>query len=146
MKFKSVLVSVSGAKVDEETVKFACDLGKRNKAKVYVAYVIEIDRTLPVDAEIRGEIQRGESILDEAENVAKKAGWEVEADLLQARESGPALVNEAVECGADLIIIGTVYKTKFGEFSLGETIPYVLKHAPCRVILWWEPLKEEVAG
>ena len=145
MKFKCILVPVSGAKVDEETVRFACDLARRNKAKVYVAYVIEIDRTLPIDAEIESEIRKGEEILNRAEDIAEKAGWEVETDLLQAREGGPALIEEAVECGADLIIIGAVYQTKFGEFSLGETIPYVLKHTPCRVMLWWEPLKEEVA-
>jgi len=83
MKFKSILVSVSGAKVDEETVRFACDLARRNKAKVYVAYVIEIDRTLPIDAEIESEIRKGEEILNRAEDIAEKAGWEVETDLLQ---------------------------------------------------------------
>jgi len=145
MKFKSILVSVSGAKVDDETVRFACDLARRNKAKVYIAYVIEIDRTLPLDAEIESEIQKGEGILNRAEGIAEKAGCEVETDLLQARESGPALIEEARECGADLIIMGAVYQTKFGEFSLGDTIPHVLKHAPCRVMLWWEPLREEVA-
>jgi hypothetical protein len=25
---------------------------------------------------------------------------------------------------------------RFGEFSLGEVVPYVLKNSPCRVILY----------
>lgn len=142
-EFKTILVLASGTKVDEEAVEFACELAKKNKSKLYVAHVIEIDDTLPLDTEIEEKIQKGESILDEAENTVKRAGWKVETELLQARKSGPAIIDEASECGADLIILGTFYEEKFGEFSLGETIPYVLKHAPCRVILWWEPLKEK---
>ena len=29
-----------------------------------------------------------------------------------------------------------LYKVRFGEFSLGEVAPYVLKNSPCRVILY----------
>ena len=31
--------------------------------------------------------------------------------------------------------MGIGYKRKFGEFDLGQTAPYVLKNAPCRVWL-----------
>jgi nucleotide-binding universal stress UspA family protein len=43
----------------------------------------------------------------------------------------------------DLIAIGAGYEKKFGEFNLGETIPYVLKNAPCRVLICREPIPEE---
>jgi nucleotide-binding universal stress UspA family protein len=33
----------------------------------------------------------------------------------------------------DLILLGVTYKRRFGEFDLGRTAPFVLKHAPCRV-------------
>ena len=33
----------------------------------------------------------------------------------------------------DLILLGITYKKRFGEFDLGQTAPFVLKHAPCRV-------------
>jgi nucleotide-binding universal stress UspA family protein len=76
--------------------------------------------------------------------VAKKRSCNVETELLQAREVGPALVEEAVERGIDLIIIGTNYKTPFGEFSLGDTAPYILKNAPCRVWLCRKSIPEEL--
>ena len=46
--------------------------------------------------------------------------------------------DEAVEWGADLIVMGLPYKRRFGEFNLGKTVPYVLKNATCRVMLFRE--------
>jgi nucleotide-binding universal stress UspA family protein len=60
----------------------------------------------------------------------------MDTDLLQAREPGPAIVDLTKERGADLIIIGIDYKTRFGQFDLGNVVPYILKNAPCRVILY----------
>jgi nucleotide-binding universal stress UspA family protein len=52
-------------------------------------------------------------------------------------------VDEAIERGVDLIVIGLSYKKKFGEFSLGSTVPYVLRNAPSWVIICREPIPEE---
>ena len=46
------------------------------------------------------------------------------------------IIDEAVERGVDLILMGISYKRRFGQFSLGNVIPYVLKNAPCPVILY----------
>jgi len=46
-----------------------------------------------------------------------------------------------VEQGIDLIIIGMPYKKRFGEFELGTIVPYVLKNAPCRVLIWREAIE-----
>jgi nucleotide-binding universal stress UspA family protein len=103
--------------------------------------VIEVKRSLPLDADIESETEKGEKILDHAERIAAEADYEVETELLQAREVGPAIVDEAVERGVDLIIMGVNYKKRFGEWNLGSTVPYVLKNAPCRVLLWREAIK-----
>ena len=135
-----ILVSVKGTKADEETIRLACSLAKKNKSKVYVVYVIEVERSLPLDAELEPEIKKGEELLNHAERLAEEQDCEVETELLQAREVGPALVDEAIERGINMIIIGMEYKQRFGEFSLGSTVPYVLKNAPCRVLVCREPI------
>jgi len=137
--FKKILVAVNGTNVDEEIVGLACALAIRDKAQVFVTYVIQLDRSLPLDAEDKAAVARGERALDAAEAYAERWDCEISTDLLQARAVGPALVNEAAEKAADLLIIGMDYKTRFGEFSLGDIAPYVLKHAPCRVLLLREP-------
>ena len=140
MEFKNIIVPVNGGPVDEETVKLACRLAKPDKAKLCAVHVIPIDRTLPLDAEVESEVQRGEAILDRAENVAKSRNYSMETDLLQAREPGPAIVDLTREREADLILIGIDYKTRFGQFDLGNVVPHVLKNAPCPVILYHQYL------
>jgi len=136
MEFKKILVPIAGTEVDEEAMKLACRLGKKDKGKVWAVSVIAVKRALPLDAEIDSEIQSAEDVLDRVERVAEEEDFEVETDVLQAREAGPAIVDEAVERGVDLILMGIKYKRRFGQFSLGSVVPYVLKNAPCPVILY----------
>ena len=143
MQPKKVLIPVSGTKADEEAVRLSCRLARKGGGKIYVTYVIQVERTLPLDAEVKPEIDKAEQVLDQAEIIAEEHDCNVETDLLQSREIGPAIVDEAIERGVDLITMGVSYEKKFGEFSLGETIPYVLKNAPCWVLLCREPIPEE---
>ena len=138
MEFRKILVPVSGTPADEQAIRLACRLAKKDKSKIKAVYVLTIKRTLPLEAEIGPEISRAEELLDHVETIAEEADCEIDTDLLQAREVGPALIDEAVEQEVDLILMGVHYKTRFGQFSLGNVIPYVLKNAPCRVILYHE--------
>jgi len=138
-KFTHILVPVSGQDVDKEALQLACGIAKDNKSKIYVVYVIEVKRSLPLDAELEPEIHRAEEALRRAEDIADMAEWEVKTDLLQAREAGPAIVDEAQEHNSDLIVMGVNYKRRFGEFHLGSNVPYVLKNAPCHVLLLRQP-------
>ena len=136
MEFHRILVPVIGTEADEEAIKLACRLAKKDKGKVCAVYVITVKRVLPLDAEIESEIRKAEGILDHVGSIAEEQGYEVETDLLQAREAGPTIVDEAVEREVDLILMGVKYHRRFGQFSLGDIVPYVLKNAPCRVILY----------
>ena len=141
MEFHKILVPVSGTEADGEAMRLACRLAKKNKAKIWAVYIIAVKRSLPLDAEIESEIKKAEEILDHVESVAEEQDFEVETDLLQAREVAPSIVDEAVERGADLILMGVTYKKRFGQFSLGNVVPYVLKNAPCHVILYHQPIE-----
>ena len=142
MDFKRILVAINGTKIDETVIQFACNIAKQSKGKVYVTYVIQLDRTLPLDADVEPAVQQAEQVLASAEHCAQDHKYKVSTDLLQARAVGPAIVNEAAERGADIIILGMAYKTHFGEFSLGEIVPYVLRHALCHVLI----LRESVTS
>ena len=134
--YTKFLVPVTGKKADDDIVRTACVLARRSKGKVYVVHVIQVSRALPLDAEVQPETQSGESVLANAEKIADMMDSQVETEILQARETGPAIVDEAVERGVDMIIMGLEYKKPFGEFDMGDTVPYILRNAPCRVLLW----------
>ena len=140
MDFHNILVPVIGTEADEEAIKLACGLAKKNKGKIWAVYIIAVKRALPLDAEIEPEIRKAEGILDHIEDIAGEQDYEIKTDLLQAREVAPSIVDEAVEREVDLILIGVTYKKRFGQFTLGDVVPYVLKNAPCRVILYHQPI------
>jgi nucleotide-binding universal stress UspA family protein len=136
MEFHKILVPVNGTEADDEAVRLACRLAKKDKGNIWAVCVITVRRSLPLDAEIESEINKSETILDHAQSIAEEEEYEIETDLLQAREVGPTIVDEALEREADLILIGIEYKRHFGQFSLGSVVPYVLENAPCRIILF----------
>lgn len=130
-----ILVPVNGNPTDDEAIGLACEIARRGKCAVFAIYVIEVKRTLPLDVDLPPEAAKGDTVLGRAEHVADEFGIELETEILQARDVGTAIVDEALEREVDLIVMGIGYKRKFGEFDLGHSAPYVLKNAPCRVWL-----------
>lgn len=138
-----VLILVNGTPIDNDVVKIACRMTAKNHGDIYAIYVIELKRTLPLEAEVEPEIKRGEDVLDHIEHLAHELGRDIDTALLQARDKGPAIVEEAIEREVNTILLGINYEKPFGEFSLGNTLPYVLKNAPCSVLIYREPIPVE---
>ena len=132
-KLRRILVPVNGGEVDEEMVRLAAATAKRVGAQLIIVYVIVVKRTLPLDVTQEDEVTRAEHFVERAEKTAATFEVEYTSEILQARATGPAIVDEAVERDVDLIVMGVTYRKRFGEFYLGLTTPYVLKNAPCRV-------------
>jgi nucleotide-binding universal stress UspA family protein len=134
-----ILVPVSGAHTDAEAVRLGCRLARRGKAKVMVVTVLEIRRSLALGTVQDVEMDKAEEILDTAEKMARELETEIETELLQARDAGPAIVEEIAHWKADLVVVGMPFRLRFGEFHMGRTSPYILRHAPCRALLFREP-------
>jgi nucleotide-binding universal stress UspA family protein len=119
-------------------------MARASKAELVGVHVVEIDWSMPLDMDVAGRSEEIQQILDAAEATAEGAGVKIESVLLQARDVGAALVDEAIERQADVLVVGLAYRTKFGgDFAIGRTIPYVLKNAPCAVWVVREPIPEE---
>ena len=137
------MLALSGGTSDDRIVRLACQLAKPYKAEIVGVHVVEIDWTLPLDADVAGRSEDAQRVLDLAEASAEDVGYRLTPVLLQARDVGAALVDEASERGADLLLLGIAYRTKFGgDFAVGKTIPYVLKNAPAMVWVVREPIPE----
>ncbi|MBI4235929.1 MAG: universal stress protein [Chloroflexi bacterium] len=139
-----ILVPVRGTAGDQQAVLLAGEIARHGKGSLYVVYIIEVPRALPLQASTEEELNQAEAILAEMEEVCGRQHVKVETELLQARQAGPAVVEEAVERGVDLIIMGMSYKRRYGDFTMGETVPYVLEHAPCPVWVLREAMRREV--
>lgn len=134
-KIESALAVVSGAPTDEQVISVARDLTRHCKGRVWALYVIEVPPTLPVDAETPAATALGEAVLERMEERGRALKTKVEGYILQARDTGAAVVREAVERGADVTVIGMPCAERYGSPSLGETVPYLLRHSPNRVVV-----------
>lgn len=132
-QLQSVLVPVNESAASLEAVGIACSLARPRKGRVYVVHVIEVVRSLPLTADMESEARRGEQLLRRAEEVAAQHDYHVTGELLQAREAGQAIVEEARERRVEVVILGVGYKRLIGAFHVGRTADYVLKNAPCQV-------------
>src|SRR5207237_2487794 len=94
-KISHILIPVNGNPEDEVALMLAGGIAKRNKAKVTVVHVVEVQRALPVDAELPAETARGEKVLDGADEQSRHLDVNVTIELLQARQAGPAIIDEA---------------------------------------------------
>ena len=139
MDIDKILVAARGNGVDQVAVELACKIGKKSKAKIYIVYVIEVNRSLPVDAIIKPDMELAEKVLLEAEEYAQDNDFEVDTEIIQAREVGPAIIEVARQNSVDMIIMGITYKKRFGSFTMGNAVPHVLEEAPCRVLICREP-------
>jgi nucleotide-binding universal stress UspA family protein len=131
----SILVPVDGTAACHQALALAADIAKRAKARIHLLYVIEVPRTIALDATLEGELQRAEQALGQAERVAEGHGVNVTGELVQARQAGHAIVDEAVERGVDVVILGIGYNQPYGRFELGREAQYVLEHASAQVWL-----------
>lgn len=144
--FRRVLVALNGATSDARIVRLAARLGRPSDVELIAVHVVEINWRLPLDADVAGSSEDAQRVLDHAESIAEESKQTLEPVLLQARDVAAALVDEAIERDADLVVVGLPYRKRFGgDFAIGRTIPYVLKNAPCAVWVVRDPMPEEAA-
>lgn len=142
--FRRAVVAVNGGRTDAQIVALAAEYARHAKTELVAVHVVEIDWTLPLDADIASHSDEAQRVLDAAEAIAEAAGVGIETVLLQARDVAAAIVDEATEREADLLVLGLPYRRRFGgDFAIGRTVPYVLKNAPCAVWVVREPIPEE---
>lgn len=142
--FRRAVIALNGGSSDSRIVSLMAEQANQQKAELIAVHVVEIDWTLPLDADIAGRSEDVQRVLDIAESIAEDYKVSLVPVLLQARDVGAAIVDETIERDADLLVVGLPYRKRFGgEFAIGRTIPYVLQNAPCAVWVVREPIIEE---
>ena len=134
---RSMLVPVDGSEISEQAFRWGCRTAREYKAELHAVYVVEVPLGLPLEAEIRADIDRGEKILKRIEAIASKEKYKgLQATCLRARQPGPAIVMEAERRQTDLIVLGIPYKRRMGSWDMGPTAEYIFRNTSCQMILW----------
>jgi nucleotide-binding universal stress UspA family protein len=124
--------------VTDRTVALAVQMAQHRNGNVEALAVLEVSFMLPLDARVEEDEQCALALLDRAESVAihTRSSSKVIKRLLKARNAGAAIVREAEEKVVDLIIIANVPVRVRGSMQqIDPTVEYVLKNAPCEVMV-----------
>jgi nucleotide-binding universal stress UspA family protein len=114
-------------------------MAKGARRKVHLVHVIEVPRALPLKAVLTQESDRADKLLNAARDIAERVGCDAITEVVQARDAGHAIVDEAKDHHCSLILIGLVRDGNKIYNDLGKTVSYVLTNAPCRVWLVQDP-------
>jgi nucleotide-binding universal stress UspA family protein len=136
MQPKRVLVALAGTSADPDMLRLVASIAKPAKAEVIGIHVIEVRWNLPLDAVLEPELDRGEELLASAKKVAGQAGFDLDTELLQARDAAAAIVDTAVERKCDLVVVAMPYRKRMGRVYVGKTVENVYLNAPCAVLAY----------
>jgi len=147
--YRHILVPMKLGPIGEEVLATAIKLAEEQSAKVTALYVIKVPLDKRLDAQLSDQEERAAASLAEAAQIGSEHGVEVEGRIVRARALGSAIVEEARERGAGLILMGSSPRWRRQSRFFSPTVDYVLRHAPCEVMVIAYPqgvLEEEAVG
>ena len=137
LEYRRLLVPVLPGRASDDALDIAASLSAERGAQIAAVTVLEIPLELPLSAELPEEETRANRELDEARAIGDSYGVSVIPRLVRGRNAGKEIVREAERRGSEIIVIGAPRKD-FGRRKravFGHTVDYVLKNAPCRVMV-----------
>jgi basic amino acid/polyamine antiporter, APA family len=139
--YRRILVPLLDAKESERAIEIACRLAADHGATVTGLTVIEVPVTLPIDAQMIEEEAEAKRALDVARAIADSYGVSVAVRVVRARDAGEAIVEAARRANTEIIILRAPRKRGSSRARLfGGTVDFLLKHAPCRVMVAAAPI------
>jgi nucleotide-binding universal stress UspA family protein len=134
-----IAVVVGDESLNTNLVYLGCQMAKGARRKVHLVHVIEVPRALPLKAVLTQESEHADQLLKSAMDVAHRVGCEAIPEVVQARDAGSAIVDEARDHHCALLLIGLSRHNQEETEGLDRLVSYVLAHAPCRVWLVQDP-------
>jgi APA family basic amino acid/polyamine antiporter len=102
-----ILVPLKLGDIGQEVLATALKLAEDRGAEVIVVHVVRVPMSLPLDCEFEEEESRGLEALEDARQIAADLGVHVIGHVVRARSLSEAIVKEAEDSGADLILMGS---------------------------------------
>jgi basic amino acid/polyamine antiporter, APA family len=135
--YRRILVPLADAQESERAIEIACRLTAEHGAALTVLTVIEVPVVVPMDAFMVEEEAEAKRALDLARAIADGYGVRVSVRVVRARDAGEAIVAEAGRARTELIVFWALRRLRTSDRTrlFGETVDFVLKHAPCRVMV-----------
>jgi len=136
--------------IAEETMAAACRLAVDSGAVVVGVSAIYVPVREPIDMPMPEREQEVADVQALAASLASEYGVEYKAVVARTRSPGRLVVDAAADHGAQLIMVGSPYKRRLArslhEEFFGQTVDFILRKAPCRVIVTHFPAEVAEEG
>ena len=135
-EFGRILVPMKLGDIGEEMVATAIALAKERGAEIEAITVVRVPRRYVLEGELPPDVAaRVDASLEEARLLGADHGVHVRTDVVRARSIGHAIVDEARERDADLIVLGSSPRWRRQSRFFSPTVDFVLRKAPCEVLV-----------
>jgi APA family basic amino acid/polyamine antiporter len=138
LEYRNILVPIAIGYPSDEAMQVACRLAEERRGMIVAETVIEVPLELPLDAYLPEQVSEANEQLDEASAIGELYGVRVIERIVRARNAGRAIVDEATRRNSEIIVMGGPRRVRLaaGKRAIfGDTVDFVLKHAPCRVMV-----------
>jgi basic amino acid/polyamine antiporter, APA family len=134
LEYRNILVPVKPGRASEEAIDLACRLAADRGASIGALSVVVVPLDQPLDTRLEEEERMADEALDVAAAIAELYGVKFTERLVRARHAGRAIVDEATRRQSEIIVMGAPRGGR-GRGVFSETVDFVLKHAPSRVMV-----------
>ncbi|CAM3211673.1 universal stress protein [Vagococcus fessus] len=141
-EYQRILVGIDGSDQAREAFDKALAVAERNKAKIFVAHIIEnrlygnMGYSLVNPDLIQQETDRSKEVLEEYKEYAHSKGID-EVETILAFGSPKTLMAEDLPTAhkTDLIMVGQSGLSAVEKLMMGSVSDYIIRHAPCDVLV-----------
>ncbi len=134
LEYRNILVPVKPGRASEEAIDLACRLAADRGASIAALSVIVVPLDQPLDTRLEQEERLADEALDAAAAIAELYGVKFNERVVRARHAGRAVVDEAARRQSEIIVMGAPRGSR-GRGVFSDTVDFVLKHAPSRVMV-----------
>jgi APA family basic amino acid/polyamine antiporter len=142
LEFRTILVPIAPGYPSDEAMDFACRLAAERRASIVAVTAIQVPLDLPLDTLMPEDVEEANAQLDEARAIGDSYGVRVTGRIARTRNIGRAIVDEATRRGAEVIVMAGPRRVRLqrGRRQIfGDSVDFVLRHAPCRVMVATAP-------
>src|SRR5665648_428311 len=138
--FKNILIATDGSKSTNKAVEYALDIAKLANAKVHALYVVDTAAftSIPMDAAWEGMYgilhKEGQDAVTSIQKQAEELGLFAEGIVIDGHPARE-IVEQSVDRGMDLIVMGTLGKTGWNRLVLGSVATKVSQSSSIPVMI-----------
>jgi nucleotide-binding universal stress UspA family protein len=139
LSYRRLAVCLSPLEASAQALAVACTLAAERGAVITAIAAIEMPLEMPLQSLDAAAESAARAAVYTAHAIGDRYGISVEGVVLRAYGAGEAIVAEVTARDAQLVIVPAGWVPSKHRARLPLTAAYVLRHAPCRVMLIGRP-------